>query len=175
MWNRIKQVWSALTARLTPADRAFVAAHLNAREQALFWGMALPDQRHSLNVAYTALDLAAGRPAVDQPLLVRCALLHDVGKRRGDVSTLDKILTVAVYGLWPRGAAKIAAPGRGGRVQHIRHAFYLYRHHAAYSAALVRQAGTAPPAAEIINRHHAAPTPGEPPELTLLRQADGAN
>lgn len=175
MLNRVKQVWSALTAQVTPADRAFVAAHLNDREQTLFWAMAVPDQRHALNVAYTALSLAAARPGADKALLVKCALLHDVGKRRGDVSTLDKILTVVVYTLWPRGATKFAAPGRGGRVQNIRHAFYIYRHHAARSAALVRQAGTASPVAEIISRHHAPPIPEEPLELTLLREADGEN
>lgn len=173
MLNRVKQVWSALTARVTPADQAFVAAHLNAREQALFQDMAVPDQRHSLNVAYTALKLAADQPAADKALLAKCALLHDVGKKRGDVSTLDKILTVVVFGLWPRGAEKIAAPGRGGTVQNIRHAFYIYRHHAARSAALVRQAGSAPPVAAIISRHHEPYAAGEPPELTLLRQADG--
>lgn len=175
MLNRLRQVWSALTARISPADRAFVARHLNAREERLFWDMAVPDQRHALNVAYTALSLAVVDPRVDRALLVKCALLHDVGKKRGDVSTLDKILTVLVHRLRPHWVEKIAAPGRGGRVRNIRHAFYIYRHHPARSAALVRQAGTAPAVADIISRHHEAPARGEPPELTLLREADERN
>jgi HD superfamily phosphodiesterase len=87
MLNRINQVISALTAKITEQDETFVAKQLNAREQKLFWQMNLPDQRHALNVTYTALRLAQNKSGLNLAALTKGALLHDVGKVRGDVST----------------------------------------------------------------------------------------
>lgn len=172
MLRRVKQFFAACTASISPVDRLFVARYLEQAEQALFWGMNLPDQRHALNVAGTARQLAAGSPAVDLLLLTKCALLHDVGKVSGDVSTADKILTVVAHSLAPQWARQWGRAGRGGRLQNLRHAFYVYFHHPDRSAALLRQAGVSEAIATIVARHHAAPAEQDPPELIILRQAD---
>lgn len=172
MWTRVKQFWSALTAKLTAEDRVFVAANLNPAEQALFYGMNLPDQQHALQVAYTALRLAGAQAAVDRSLLVKCALLHDVGKRKGDVSTWDKVLTVLAHRLAPVRAEAWGRRGRGNRLDNIRHAFYVYFHHPERSAELVRALGAGDAVADIIKRHHEPEAAGEPVELILLRRAD---
>ena len=114
MWNRIRQVISALTAVIEPQDRRFIEAHLEKEEQKLFWQMNLPDQRHVLNVAYTALQLSKAHLHIKHELLVKCALLHDVGKIKGDVSTLDKIITVLAHNLFPAWAKRWGRCGRGG-------------------------------------------------------------
>lgn len=172
MITRVRQVVSAFTARISQADKDFVAAHLNPPEQALFWGMNLPDQRHALNVAYTAGRLAGGNDRIDCRLLTKCALLHDVGKVYGDVSTADKIITVIAHRLAPHWAKRWGRPGRGNKLQNLRHAFYVYFHHPARSAALLQQAGTAAAIADIVAKHHTAPAKDDPPELEILRQAD---
>ncbi|QDR81499.1 HDIG domain-containing metalloprotein [Sporomusa termitida] len=172
MSKRVKQLVSALSARITQQDREFVASHLTAGQAALFWQMNLPDQRHALNVAYTASALGSGDCTIDQELLLQCALLHDVGKVRGDVSTFDKVLTVIldkVAAGWARGWAR---PGRGGKVANLRHALYIYYQHAARGAVMLQAIGAAPAMIRIVERHHQAPAVDDEPELVILRLAD---
>ena len=166
---------SALTARITEADRQFIGQHLLPGEAALFWQMNLPDQRHALNVAYTALELAAQERGINQDLLLKCALLHDVGKVKGDVSTADKIITVILDKIAPDWVRKWGRSGRGGKIANLRHAVHTYYHHAARGAAMLSAAGVAAEITGIVARHHEAPADGEPPELRLLRTADSLN
>lgn len=149
--------------------------NLNEAEQLLFLNMSLPDQRHALNVAQTALELAAGREEIDKVLLLRCALLHDVGRQKSDVSIADKIFTVLLHKFAARFALAWGKEGRGGALQNLRHAVYVYFNHPALSADLLRAAAVEERAVLIVSRHHKAPTAEEPPELALLRQADGLN
>ncbi len=172
MWRRVKQVFAALTAKVAAADREFVAAWLTPGEQALFFAMNVPDQHHALQVAHAARRLAAGRENVDTGLLTRCALLHDVGKVKGDVSTFDKALAVLAHRLAPSWAEGWGRPGRGGRVANLRHALHVYFRHPERSAALLAGIGADERLLAIIRRHHWPPSPGEPPELTILREAD---
>ncbi|WP_122626827.1 HD domain-containing protein [Lucifera butyrica] len=175
MRQRIKQFITALTAKITPADRAFVKQYLTPAEERLFWQMNRPDQRHTLNVAYTVLRLIAGRAQIRRFVLIKSALLHDVGKTKGDVSTADKVITVLARRLLPGPAARWGRPGRGGRFANLRHAFYIYFHHPARGAQLLKQAGTEAAVVEIVAKHHAAPVEEDPPELIILRQADDKN
>ncbi len=168
----MKQVAAALTASLTAADRAFVAGNLTPDEQRLFFAMNLPDQYHALQVARTALSLATGRGDVDRELLLKGALLHDVGKVKGDVSTFDKVAAVVAHRFAPGRAAGWGRPGRGGKVANLRHALHVYFHHPERGAALLTAIGGDERLAGIIARHHQPPAAGEPPELTLLREAD---
>jgi putative nucleotidyltransferase with HDIG domain len=173
--KRIKQVVAAVTARISETDRQFVERYLDPAAAAFFWQMNLPDQRHALNVAYTAGELAAKEKDVDQELLLTCALLHDIGKIKGDVSVADKIITVILDTLVPRWAKSWQRLGRGGKVANLRHAMYIYYHHAARGAAMLEAAGLDRRITGIVARHHEAPADGEPVELTLLRAADSLN
>jgi len=175
MLKRVKQVVGALTARITLEDQVFVKKNLNATEQKLFWGMNVPDQRHVLNVAQTALQLAVCEPKIDKKLLAKCALLHDVGKIKGDVSTIDKILTVVGHNLSPRYAKQWGRLGRGSKLDNIRHAFYIYFHHAERSAAMLKEIDVTSEIVEIISRHHEAPADDDPLELVILRKSDDLN
>ncbi|MBP2626716.1 MAG: metal dependent phosphohydrolase [Firmicutes bacterium] len=172
MFNRVKQVVAALTAHITSEDKDFIKEYLNAAEQKLFWGMNLPDQRHVLNVAQTALQLAQHQQLIDINLLVKCALLHDVGKIKGDVSTIDKIITVMGHKLSPRWVKQWGRLGRGSRVDNIRHAFYIYFNHAQRSAAMLKEIGSNPQIVEIVAKHHEAPADYDPLELVILRKSD---
>jgi putative nucleotidyltransferase with HDIG domain len=172
MLKRIKQVVAAVTATITLEDRSFANSYLNTDEQALLWAMNLPDQRHVLNVAYTVLQLAKLHQQADTSLLVKCALLHDVGKIKGDVSTVDKIITVMGHTLLPQWSKQWGRPGRGSKLTNIRHAFYIYFHHAHRSAVMLTAIGADPQLVEIVARHHQTPTDHDPLELILLRRSD---
>lgn len=172
MFHRIKQVLAALTATISPEDRAFVEIYLNSNAQTLFWAMNVADQRHVLNVAYTALQLAEGQPTINTVLLIKCALLHDVGKIKGDVSTFDKILTVIGHKFLYKKTKKWARLGRGSRLSNIRHAFYIYFNHGDRSAAMLQAIGESSQVIEFVAKHHKTPADDDPLELILLRQSD---
>jgi len=174
MLKRIKQVISALTAEIDEEDKNFIEKHLNQREQTLFWAMNLPDQRHSLNVAYTAIDLAKGMSDIDEVMLIKASLLHDVGKVYGDVSTFDKIVTVIADKFVPTWSKKWAKLGQGNKLDNLRHAFYIYFHHAKRSEAKLQAIGLIE-LAVLVSKHHKAPAGDDPLELILLREADEKN
>lgn len=164
-----------MTASIDSADKLFVSAHLTEIEQKLFWQMNVPDQRHVLNVAYTALRLAEGRTDIDDAILIKCALLHDVGKIKGDVSTFDKIFTVLGHYIAPGWVLRLGRLGRGNKLDNLRHAFYIYFHHADRSADMVLENGTDARVADIIRSHHKTPADNDPPELRILQAADELN
>ncbi|SEO87650.1 HDIG domain-containing metalloprotein [Propionispora vibrioides] len=174
MFSRVKQVISALTASINRHEEEFANRYLRPGEQELFWGMSMAEQRHALNVTYTALSFS-GRLAIDIHRLIRCALLHDVGKRRGDINTAGKIMAVLAHACAPAWAEAWGRQGRGTFPANLRHAFYIYFNHAERGAALLSQVGTEPEIIEIIRRHHKAPAKDDPPELCLLRKADNMN
>jgi len=172
MINRVKQLFSALTASISTADQEFVDQHLTAEEQSLFWQMNLPDQRHALNVTYSAQSMAKELYGIDRTVLLKCALLHDVGKMRGDVSTIDKVITVLAHTCCKSWAESWGRLGRGNRLQNLRHAFFIYFHHGERGAELLTSIHAEHRIVEIIRQHHKAPADNDPPELAILRKAD---
>ena len=167
IFRRIKQFFRALTAKVTPDDGKYLAAHLNAEEQKLFFAMSTADQFHSLKTAYTIERLVIeDKQGIDREFLIRCALLHDIGRVKGDLSVFGKIFTVLVTDLAPKFADKLELNGN----QWI----YIYRHHAEISGRKLQQIGLFREA-KIVAKHHAPPSFEDPYELKLLRLADEEN
>ena len=167
IFRRIKQFFRALTAKVTPDDGKYLAAHLNAEEQKLFFAMSTADQFHSLRTAYTIERLVIeDKQGIDREFLIRCALLHDVGRVSGDLSIFGKIFTVLVTDLLPKFADSLELRGN--------HWIYIYRHHAEIGGRKLQQIGLFREA-KIIAKHHAPPTSDDPYELKLLRLADEEN
>lgn len=175
MINRVKQVISAVTAHITRTDKDFVITYLTFSEQKLFWSMNLPDQRHALNVAYTARKLALGRCDINLELLTKAALLHDVGKVKGDVSTIDKIVTVLADKIAPNWARQWGVMGRGSKLDNVKHAFYIYFHHAERSAEKLIASKTNAKIVALVAWHHQQDIGGDPDELKVLKEADDLN
>ena len=167
IFKRIKQFFRALTAKVTPDDGKYLAAHLNAEEQRLFFAMSTADQYHSLRTAYTIERLVIqDKQGIDREFLIRCALLHDIGRVKGDMGIFGKIFTVLVTELAPGFADKLER--QGNRLM------FVYRHHAEMSGRKLQQIGLFKEA-KIVSKHHAPPTSDDPYELKLLRLADEAN
>ena len=175
MRKRVKQFLRALGARITPADRLFIGEYLSLGEQDLFYGMSVQDQYHCRRVARDILALANGRNDVERCFLIRCALLHDAGRRWGDVSTWGKIAAVLLHYFFPEQTRTRAREGRGTRLENLRHALHVSACHPQRGVALLGAIGVEPDLLAVIGAHHETPAIKDPPALTLLRQADDLN
>lgn len=171
MYGRVRQFVRAVTQHMGEADHAFVRANLPAKALPLFYAMHPADQVHACNVAYTSRALAGerGLPEEQRAFLIRCALLHDVGRRRGDLDILGKVFAVLMMHYLPRTSGRLMM--REGRLGHV---LYVYRHHPAIGAALLRGIGMEAEAG-VIECHHQAASAGDSFVLTLLREADAQN
>ena len=171
MLGRVRQFVRAVTARVTDEDRAYVASVLPEQAVPLFYAMHRADQRHALNVTRTAMALADERERdgarVNRALLERCALLHDVGRRRGDLDIFGKVACVLLVHVFPARSKRWADNGTSAMLR-------VYYHHPQIGAELLRGIGLFLEAS-IIERHHAPAQATDPIELTLLRAADEAN
>ena len=167
VFRRIKQFVQAVTARVTVDDGKYISTHLNAEEQKLFFAMSVADQAHSLRTAYRVERLVIeDKRGVDREFLIRCALLHDVGRRNGDLTIAGKVFVVLITNIAPKFAERLEINGN--------HALYVYHHHAELGAQKIQRIGLFKEA-KIIAKHHALPAPEDPVELKLLRLADNEN
>ncbi|MFZ5639343.1 MAG: HD domain-containing protein [Bacillota bacterium] len=180
--KRTRQLWRALTAKMTAADHALVSRFLNKTEQNLFFQMDVAIQKHCVNVAYTLEELLAGQantrawsPGPDTTLLIKAALLHDIGKITGRFTVLDRIWYVLVRKVSHRLARRIAKEGRGGWLTRLRNAFYIHVHHGELGSDLARQNGFTDKLIMLIRLHHDQERPDDSVELKLLRRADELN
>lgn len=166
-FGRVKQFIRAVTARVTVDDGKYISAHLNAEEQKLFFAMSVADQAHCLRTAYRVERLVIeDKRGVNREFLIRCALLHDVGRLAGDLTILGKIFVVLITSIAPKFAERLEINGN--------HALYVYHHHAELGAQKIQRIGLFKEA-KIIAKHHAPPKPEDPLELKLLRVADNEN
>ena len=167
IFKRARQFYRALTADISIEDQKYLMAHLSRQEQELFFKMGLIDQFHSLNVAYTIERLIIeDKQGVDREFLIRCALLHDIGKINVKTSVWDKIFAVLVTTFLPKLADRLELDGN--------RSIYIYRNHAELGGQALQKIGLFQEA-KIIARHHSPPRTDDSKELKLLRLADEEN
>ena len=165
--KRVRQFYRALTAEISFEDEKYLMTHLNQKEIDLFYKMGLIDQFHSLQVAYTIERLIIeDKQGINKEFLIRCALLHDIGKINVKTSVWDKVFAVLVTTFLPRLADKLELNGN--------RAIYIYRNHAELGGQKLQKMGLFQEA-KIIARHHSPPRDDDSPELKLLRLADDEN
>lgn len=176
MIQRIRQFCRALTAQLTPADRMYVDERLEPAARELYYAMHPADQVHALNVARTAARLAENESwsEPDQAFLIRCALLHDVGRQKGDMDVWGKVFAVLVHHFLPDKLNRWQKDVRCSWRDYPGYALYVYVHHPAIGAARL-EAIDCPREAAVVSRHHEQQTAEDSPVLILLRAADEQN
>lgn len=175
MLRRLLQVIHALTSKMESQDHGLVAANLDSRERPLFYSMDINSQKHSVKVAQTCLKLASSHPSVNVKLLVKAALLHDIGKEQGDLTTFYRIIFVITDKLSPTLAKSIAKTGIYFAWRKLGHAFLILYNHPDIGSQKAKNAGVDRRIMKLIALHHTPYVSGETPELTLLRKADSLN
>ncbi|MBO4852156.1 MAG: HD domain-containing protein [Schwartzia sp.] len=167
--KRILQFLRAVTARVSTEDAAYVERYLSSAVQPLFFAQSVPDQCHALRAARNAEAIAqTAQDTVDVSLLIRCALLHDVGRKKGDLGTFGKSFAVLFAKFCPALARDYGNGKRSGVLARKMNVFF---HHAEMGAAMLSNIGFSQEA-EIVRKHHEAPADDDPPELRILRMAD---
>ena len=131
MIQRVKQFYRAVTAQITPEDRQWVKESLPPAAQKLFYAMHPADQYHALNVAKTAMKLWERQQTGDRALLLRAALLHDIGKKRGDMDIMGKVWAVLLKHYFPAKAQQLGKADNGW----LSHILYISYQHPAIGAA----------------------------------------
>ena len=146
------------------------------------------DQRHALNTAHTAEQIAHDAPNADKILLIRTALLHDVGRQKGDMGLWGKVFAVLCAKFCPTkskaiadeflATTKLTAPRAAKKNNRLflawRRVLYVYFYHPDIGAEKLRAVGLGNEAM-VVERHHLPPQANDSPELTLLRRADELN
>ena len=175
MMQRVRQFLRAIFASVSAEDERFLQEFLSEQEQSLFCRMLLADQYQALQTAYTAQALwAKDAGAADERLLTRCALLHDIGRKKGDMGIAGKVFAVLMHKFFFSFSMRLAERGASGRGGFLCHVLYIYYQHAELGAAELSDCGLFAEAC-IVREHHHAPKDTDPPELLLLRRADELN
>ncbi len=140
MLYRIKQFYRGLKAKVTPEDLQFLRSYLTAEETALFRRLRISEQRHCLNIAYDCLA-----EKEHSPLLIKAALLHDVGKTKSNLTLVNKALAVLVK--------KLRIPGKILPV-FLTKALYYKEQHPVIGAEILQRLGTEAPVIFLTRYHH---------------------
>lgn len=130
-------------APLNPTEQALVDSVLPSAQAALFRRMSPGEQAHCLTV-FRLLQ-----PSAAPPELLQAALLHDVGKCRAPLSTLERVQVVLGYHFFSK---RMLAWG-AGEPHGWRKPFVVAAQHPTWGAELAEQAGAAPLVVSLIRRH----------------------
>lgn len=110
LFYRVKQFIWAITARLTGEDLIFIGSYLNDQEKKLFTSLPTSIQTHSVKVAREALDECQKQNLYDI-LLIKAALLHDVGQAHTGLNPFTKSIMVIGSRLFPKSLRKFCRIG----------------------------------------------------------------
>ncbi|WP_186429451.1 HD domain-containing protein [Clostridium sp. BSD9I1] len=94
--HRIKQFYLSITDKINEEDKAYINKYLNKEELSLFYKLSSSEQKHSVRVAYD-VEYICNKKLLDIneiQVLIRAALLHDIGKIYPKLNSIDKSLLV---------------------------------------------------------------------------------
>lgn len=169
-WQRLGDL---LRFRLPRNDQVFIKNYLNEAGRFLFNQMAVMDQIHSVRVARYIIQEAAVRKGLNLDSLVQAALLHDVGKVKGDMSRGHRIVVGIIRRLFPQKRQKW---GRRDKTSALCYALYVDLIHPSRGGYMAESMGINPQVVSLIKSHHdPVLTESDTPELNLLKLADAKN
>ncbi len=90
---RVKQFYWSMTSKIDEEDRKLINKHLNQEEKELFDCLSTFEQKHSVNVARDVIK-ALSQSSDENNMMIRAALLHDVGKTFKKLNPIEKSIMV---------------------------------------------------------------------------------
>lgn len=177
MFYRIKQFCLAWTAKITEADKSFLNQYLSTQEKELFNRLNKATQKHSILVAQAALKAFGAATETSHKkdelkILVKAALLHDIGKSMANLNVFHKTLYVLLKRFMPKLLQKLTSRENSpfcNSCSGLAKAMYVAENHAAIGAAMADKWGLDKDLAQIIANHH---TQSNSPLSELIRKID---
>lgn len=165
---------------MTPTDNQFVHLHLNRSEQKLFYAMNKSVQKHCVEVASHIIkekNISSSEQWEKSPeleILVKAALLHDIGKLEGTFNIIDRVAYVLMKKISPYILEKIAERTTHKKkfLYRFRNALFVNLKHADIGGELAAKAGLDEEVVHYITNHHNTGMAVNNENLKLLMDAD---
>ena len=157
--------------RLRKADRQLAESYLEEAGLFLFNQMSYADQKHAVNVGRYLLSAKVDTTGADLKLLIKAALLHDVGKVKGEISWWNRLIVGVIRRCFPKLRQKRAKRGEKG----LNHALYVDLTHPDRGAYMAQSLGIDSKVVSLIKHHHDPLNEQVSLELVLLQAADAKN
>lgn len=100
MFYRVRQFFWVISANIKDDDRKFIDNYLNNNEKDLFYSQKISQQYHSIKVGKGVLEECLKKNLYDI-LLIKAALLHDIGKLNNDLNIFEKSTIIIISRLFP--------------------------------------------------------------------------
>lgn len=174
MFRRIKQFILALDPKVTFSQTVYIQKILEKKHANLFFSMSQADQIHSLKVAETVERLLSkSRENMDKELLIRAALLHDIGKNKRYSDVWYKTACVLMDTFFKEYAQTVAIENT--EKFFLSKALYYYYNHPKIGAEKLRDVNNEEKLALLVEWHHDKSKQHLLLELKILQQADDLN
>lgn len=175
MLKYVRRFLRSFFPKLSVGDVEFLRSHLSKQEQILFYRMPRADQRHCIDTAYTVEHNGHQVSKSNLKMLIKVALLHDIGKVVAPPSRMRRVWCVVLEYILPFMGTFLAKRGKKQTSGKLARAMYIKKEHGALGAELLKDLNWGDVPLQLIEHHHDTPLEKDPPELTLLRRADEEN
>ena len=148
--KRVKQFYTNVTDKMTESDYEYVKNILEDDELKLFKKLLRSEQKHSVRIAKDIESIIDNKQTTDEEilnnkeLLIKAALLHDVGKSIKKINVIDKSIIVILNKL-TKGNLKNLKISK--KVQ-------CYYNHSRYSYDMLKNINNEGDFLKIIKEHH---------------------
>ena len=161
---RVRQFFWSITSKVTKQDKEYIDRNLNIKELNLFYMLSINNQKHSVNTAYGVERACSAISGINSTMLVKVALLHDIGKIKCNTNAIIKSLLVIGNFLTQGKLIKISS------IDYIDN----YYNHGEIGYSILREIACDDEMLYLIRNHHNYNIKGNR-EMDILREYDNRN
>lgn len=143
--------------RHTEEELKFLQKYLSDWERALYNQMEAIDQRHALDVAFTVRKDPRITNEEERALLIRAALLHDIGKVKGDFTISQRVMVKLIYLFFPNYRKKLLVDSEKSKRGTLKKAVYVQDIHSKRGAHMLCLGGAEQDLVQLVKNHHGIP------------------
>jgi uncharacterized domain HDIG len=160
---RVKQFYWAINSKIDKKDLEFLHGNLNKNELKLFYKLAVHEQKHSIKVAYD-VEYVCKKNNIDCKLLLKAALLHDIGKAYKKLNLIDKSIMLLADNVTKGSIKKLS------NIKKVN----VYYNHGKIGREILKDCSCDEKLLYLIENHHNHNLIGDI-ELDILRMCDDRN